>query len=128
MLANVYKLAGEPNLNIAEEIIGKKQNIDEANDYVKQIAVINCSKIGKNINDVSIEFYFETPTCNTVKFVKDRVPLISSVTFLQDAPNFMAVFTDVSFDTFKYKKYKNYEKGKKVLVSTLLFNASIFLR
>ena len=117
MLATVYTLKSESDIVVREEKIGKSQKIDEATDFVKQIASFNCSKIRKNTKDVSIEFYFERPTCNTVNFIKNRVPLVSSITFLHDTPNLMAIFTDISFNVYKYKKYRNFENGKKTFVS-----------
>ena len=117
MLASVYTLGFKSDINVPEEIIGQNKKMDEATNFVKQVASFNCSKIGKHINEVSIEFCFEIPNINTINFVKNRTSLISSVTFLNDTPNLLAVFTDLSFDVYKYKKYRNYENGKEIFVS-----------
>lgn len=117
MIASIYTLGFESEINIPKEIIGQNKKLDEATDFVKHVAHFNCCKIGKNINDILIEFCFKIPNINTINNVTNQTPLISSVTFLDNMPNLLAVFTDISFDIYKYKKYRNYENGKKIVVS-----------
>ena len=133
MLASLYSFEFETI--VSEELIGQKHVLNnDSPDYVKQIALFNCGKIGKKINNVFVEFYFEIPSSNEVKFGTSS-PLISSVTILNDSPNILAVFTDISADVYKYKKYKNNEK-RKLCVLTLenkkhitynASNASLFM-
>ena len=125
MSASVYTFKYDSEINVPEETIGQIKNInEETTDFIKQIVLFNCSKINKNPDNVLVEYYFETPVCNTVKFVKNRVPLISSVTCLHDAPNVFSIFTDISFDNYKYKKYTKNEKNK-LFVSSLEKNKHI---
>jgi hypothetical protein len=118
MLANEYILDYDYDICVTDEILGQIKSLDNAADnFVKDIVAFNCGKIGKNINDVLIEYYFERPEYNVVRSTKNKTPIISSVTFLNGAPNTMAVFTDLSHEVYKYKKYRNYKNGKKMFVS-----------
>jgi hypothetical protein len=94
------------------------------NELIEQIIIFNCSKINKSPNDVHIEYYFEKPISNDVKFVKNRLSLLSSVTLLNDAPNILSLFTDISFDKYKYKKYTKINNNK-ILVSAFEKNKHI---
>ena len=126
MLAYVYTLYYDSDICGLNDTLGQVKYLDDStNKFVKQVAAFNCDKIGKNMNNVSIEYYFESPESNSVQSTKTRVPLISSVTFLNDAPNIMAVFTDLSFATYKYKKYRKFENGRKIVVSVLEKNKHI---
>lgn len=124
MSASVYTFKYDSEINVPEETIGQIKKMNEVTDFIKQIVLFNCSKINKNPDNVYVEYYFETPVCNTVNFVKNRVPLISSVTFLHDAPNVFSIFTDISFDKYKYKKYTKNENNK-LFVSALEKNKHI---
>jgi prolyl 4-hydroxylase len=86
-------------------------------EFIKQIILFNCSKINKSPDDVHIEYYYENPICNDVKFAKNRLPLLSSVTLLNNAPNTLSVFTDISFEKYKYKKYTKINNNKIVVSS-----------
>jgi hypothetical protein len=112
MSASVYTFKYGSEINVPEETIGQIKKMNEATDFIRQIVLFNCSKINKNPDNVYVEYYFKTPVCNTVNFVKNRVPLISSVTFLHDSPNVFSIFTDISFDKYKYKKYTKNENNK----------------
>uniref|UniRef100_A0A6C0B6C2 Fe2OG dioxygenase domain-containing protein n=1 Tax=viral metagenome TaxID=1070528 RepID=A0A6C0B6C2_9ZZZZ len=126
MLAHAYTLDYADDDYVLNESLGQVNLLDNSTGtFVKQIASFNCDKIGKNMNHVSVEYYFESPETNSIKSTKNRVPLISSVTFLNDAPNIMAIFTDLTFSTYKYKKYRNYKNGKNMFVSVFEKNKHI---
>ena len=127
MLASLHSFEFETI--VSEESIGQKHVLtNDSPDYIKQIALFNCSKIGKKINNVLVEYHFEIPSCNEVKFGTSSL-LISSITVLNDSPNILAVFTDISEDVYKYKKYKNNEKRKLCILTLenkkhITYNAS----
>lgn len=131
MLASEYTLDYDNNNdddNICEldENLGQIKYLDTlSNSFVKYVAAFNCGKIAKNVNDVLIEYYFEKPTSNMVRSTKNKTPIISSTTFLNGDPNIMAVFTDLTHDIYKYKKYRNYKNEKKIFVSILEKNKHI---
>jgi hypothetical protein len=131
MLASEYTLDYDNNnddYNICEsdESLGQIKYLDHASsNFVKYVAAFNCGKIVKNINDVLIEYYFERPASNMVRSTKNKTPIISSMTFLNGDPNIMAVFTDLTNDIYKYKKYRNYKNEKKIFVSILEKNKHI---
>ena len=76
MLASLHSFEFETI--VSEESIGQKHVLtNDSPDYIKQIALFNCSKIGKKINNVLVEYHFEIPSCNEVKFGTSSL-LISS--------------------------------------------------
>ena len=92
---------------------------ESTNDFIKHIISFNCEKIGKTFNDVSVEFFFKTPTCDKVNFVNNTNTLLSSITCFDDSPETLAIFTDISMDDYKYKKYAKYETGRKLFIFAL---------
>lgn len=138
MIADTYTINGINFVSISKDFYNKKFYIspsDEENDLnkiIKKIADFNINKTNnKNETDFIIEFYFGTQAENKVNFVYNKTvfPLISSMTILDDCTNVyetsgnmddynLIAFTNISFKTYKYKKYRKQENGKKIVIST----------
>jgi hypothetical protein len=148
MIADTYIIDGINLISLPTEIYNKKfsfsSNDEETtiNKLINNISNFNISKINKNINTSTtttttnnffIEFYFGTQINNEVNFVKhkDFFPLVSSMTILEDfndkndTNNNLNIFTNINFKSYKYKKYRKLENGKKIITTTLKKNRHI---
>ena len=147
MIADTYLIDGINFISLPKEFYNIKFSLsstDEGrniNNLINKISNFNISKINKNnINDFYIEFYFGTQTNNTVNFVKnnDFFPLVSSMTILEDCydndienntdgiNNYcLNIFTNINFKSYKYKKYRKLEKGKKIITTSVKKNRHI---
>lgn len=111
-----------------------QDNQDNKNNIVnliKKIALFNIENknMNKNINihDTVIEFYFEKLSEQTHElFIKknDNFPLISSVTYLNDG-DYLNIFTELDFNTYKYKKYRKQETSKKIVTTNVKKNRHV---
>ena len=147
MIADTYLIDGINFISLPKEFYNRKFSLsstDEGrniNNLINKISNFNISKINKNnINDFYIEFYFGTQTNNTVNFVKnnDFFPLVSSMTILEDCydndtenntddiNNYcLNIFTNINFKSYKYKKYRKLESGKKIITTSVKKNRHI---
>ena len=147
MIADTYLIDGINFISLPKDFYNIKFSLsstDEGrniNNLINKISNFNISKINKNnINDFYIEFYFGTQTNNTVNFVKnnDFFPLVSSMTILEDCYDndienntdginkyCLNIFTNINFKSYKYKKYRKLEKGKKIITTSVKKNRHI---
>ena len=138
MIAEVYNIDGIESVSISVDVYNKKYKLFEDNstihNFVKEVVNFNISKTNTNINDIDVEFYFEILSENKVSFVQhnNQFPLISSMTILEYAkPNTLSgdcdlnIFTNIDFKTYKYKKYRKHESGKKIVTTITKKNKHI---
>ena len=141
MIAELYNINGIKSLSLSADVYKKKYNLFEdsgINNFVKEIVNFNISKTNKNINDIDVDFYFEILSENKVIFAQNnnQSPIISSMTILEYA-NFnnscettcdecdLNIFTNIDFQSYKYKKYRKHESGKKIVTTTMRKNKHI---
>ena len=142
MIAEVYSIDGIESVSLSVDVYNKKYNLFEDNstihNFVKDVVNFNISKTNTNINDIDVEFYFKILSENKVSFVQhnNQFPLISSMTILEyynsnisceakcDEYN-LNVFTNIDFKTYKYKKYRKHESGKKIVTTITKKNKHI---
>lgn len=143
MIADIYKISGFQLNSLPSDLYDKKFYLlptstedNSLHNFITFIATFNISKINKNLDDFIIEFYFGTPLDCKTNFMKNKTmfPSLSSITLLdnfksQSTENKDCLdsyfFTDINFESYKYKKYRKQEKGKKVVMTQINKNMHI---
>ena len=144
MIAEIYRIDGIDEISFAslpKEIYNTKfyistdEEYNSVNKLVKEIVNFNISKINKNINDILVEFYFGSQNDSKVNFVNNKniFSLLSSMTVLDDSndsnvhdiEDSLNIFTNINFNSYKYKKYRKQESGKKIITTTTKKNRHI---
>lgn len=139
MIAESYKIVGFEINSLPSDLYGKKFYLlpelsyddNQFNKFIRYIASFNSEKIDKNLDDFIIEYYFGQPVDCKTNFAhnKNAFPIISSMTMLDtfesNSSDDSFIFTDINFETYKYKNYRKQKKGKKVVTTQINKNRHI---
>ena len=124
-LSCLYKRSKIMNDNTYDKCATNILNMDSKHNIINlisKIAFFNSENKNINLNDCVVEFYFEKINEHKDFFItkNNTFPLISSITYLNDCENeCLNIFTDIDFNTYKYKKYRKQITGRKLVTTNI---------